>query len=147
MSADKIGTQVSDADYVQLERLALEVNWRVDEQVAQTLPDLFVPDGQIATFGEPAIGHDALRAWGKMMDEERPLGNLRHVLSNFRFTETGANRAKGSFHVTAYIAGVPDETVPFMVGVGIDEYARGADGWKVVSRAVRPHVMKALPNS
>jgi hypothetical protein len=145
MSADKIGTPVNDVDYVQLERLALEVNWRVDELVAETLPDLFTEDSQIATFGEPAVGHDALRAWGKMMDAERPLGNLRHVLSDFRFVTDGEDRAKGSFHVTAYVAGAPDETVPFMMGVGSDQYVRHADGWKVVSRAVRPHVMRSPP--
>jgi hypothetical protein len=144
MSNKDTGKLVSDADHVQLERLAAEVNWRVDNLVAETLPELFTQDGLLNTFGDPAIGHDAIRKWGQMMDSDRPLGNRRHVLSNYRFVETGADLAEGTFHVTAYVAtGGDNDTLPFTMGICTDRYARTAAGWKVADRRFVPHVLRS----
>ncbi|MCI2420115.1 nuclear transport factor 2 family protein [Saccharopolyspora sp. K220] len=96
---------VDDSDHVQLERLALEVNYCVDDGIAETIPELFTEDGALATFGEPAVGHDALRAWGRMMDTEKPLAGVRHVLSNFRFLGDGLDAAVGTVYVTAFLPG------------------------------------------
>ncbi|MBV2357559.1 ester cyclase [Streptomyces sp. J2-1] len=144
-SGGTAGDLVDDADHVRLERLATEVNWRVDNGVAETVSALFTEDGTLHTFGEPSVGTAAIDEWGRMMDRDKPLGSLRHVLTNFRFTHTGPGTAEGTYHVTAYIAGNPqgDDTVPYTMGVGTDQYLRTDDDWKVVSRSFTPHVLRA----
>lgn len=138
------GSPVSDADHVTLERLAIEVNWRVDAGIAETIPELFTEDGSIATFGEPPVGQDALRIWGKMMDTDKPLAGVRHVLTNLRFTTDGPDQATGTFYVTAYLPGAPagQATLPFAVGQCTDHYRRTAEGWKVASRVFEPYFLR-----
>ena len=55
---------VSDADYVALSRLVVEISWRIDHGRADTVWELFVPDG-VLNAGTPLAGHDALREWGR----------------------------------------------------------------------------------
>jgi predicted ester cyclase len=140
----RVGTLVGDAEHLTLERLATEVNWRVDNGVAETVAELFTPDGSIGTFGEPAVGTQAIRDWGRAMDRDRPLGNLRHVLSNFRFTADSPTEASGTFHVTAYVADGPqgNDTLPFAMGVCTDHYVRTQEGWRVRSRVFAPHALR-----
>ncbi|MEU4143009.1 nuclear transport factor 2 family protein [Streptomyces parvulus] len=135
---------VSDTDHVALQRLATEVNWRVDAGIAATLPDLFTQDGSIATFGEPSVGHEALRAWGQMMDTDKPLAGVRHVLTNFRFTQDETGRATGTFYVTAYLPGAPagQATLPFAMGLCTDRYTHTPQGWKVTSRVFEPFFLR-----
>ena len=135
---------VDAADYTALTRLALEVAWRVDSGEAASLTDLFTDDGSIATLGEPSVGHDAIRAWGRMMDTNSPIAGVRHVLTNFRFVADGPDRAVGTMYVTAYLAGPPetDDTLPFAMGRGTDHYRRTASGWKVASRIFEPHFLR-----
>lgn len=138
------GELVTDAVHLQLERLAVEVNHRVDAGVAETIPELFTEDGVLATFGEPAVGREALRAWGKMMDTDKPLDGVRHVLSNPRFVTDGPDRAVGTVYVTAYLPGTADglATLPFTMGVCTDHYLRTGGGWKVASRSFAPHFQR-----
>ncbi|MFF0766134.1 nuclear transport factor 2 family protein [Streptomyces sp. NPDC003737] len=138
------GEPVSDADHVTLERLATEVNWRVDAGIAESIPELFTADGSIATFGEPSVGHEALAAWGRMMDTDKPLAGVRHVLTNFRFTTDGPGRVTGTFYVTAYLPGAPagQGTVPFAMGQCTDHYRRTEQGWKVASRVFEPFFLR-----
>jgi len=135
---------VDATDYTALTRLALEVAWRVDSGEAATLTDLFTEDGSIATLGEPSVGHDAIRAWGRMMDTDSPIAGVRHVLTNFRFVADGPDRAVGTMYVTAYLAGSPgtNDTIPFAMGRGTDHYRRTASGWKVASRIFEPHFLR-----
>jgi hypothetical protein len=144
MTTDQIGDFVDASDYTQLTRLALEVAWRVDNSEAATLPALFTADGSIATLGEPNIGHDAIRAWGRMMDTDSPIPGVRHVLTNFRFTADGPDQAVGTMYITAYLAGANDgqATLPFAMGRGTDHYRRTADGWKVASRIFEPYFLR-----
>ena len=144
MPQEKIGDLVADSDHIQLTRLALEVAWRVDIGVAETLPDLFTEDGWIATLGEPSVGHAAIRSWGLMMDTASPIPGVRHVLTNFRFTTEAPDQAVGTMYVTAYLPGAPagQATVPFAMGQGTDHYRRTTDGWKVASRTFTPHFLR-----
>ena len=135
---------VDASDYIALTRLALEVAWRVDSGEATSLTDLFTEDGSIATLGDPSVGHDAIRAWGQMMDTDSPIPGVRHVLTNFRFVADGTDQAVGTMYVTAYLAGSPDsdDTLPFAMGRGTDHYRRTFDGWKVTSRIFEPHFLR-----
>jgi hypothetical protein len=136
---------VDDTDHVQLQRLAIELSWRLDNGLGWTIPELFTEDGSIATLGEPVVGHEALGAWGRMMDsDESPIPGVRHVLTNLRFTADGPDRATGTVYVTAYLAGAPEgmATLPFAMGVCTDHYLRTEDGWKVVSRVFEPSFMR-----
>jgi hypothetical protein len=144
MTSNTTGTPVSDADYIQLQRLANEVNHRIDAEVAASVHELFTEDGTLATFGEPASGTEALRAWGRMMDTDKPLNGVRHVLSNFRFVEDGPDRAVGTVYITAFLPGAAEglATLPFAMGVCTDEYQRIAQAWKVKSRTFAPHFMR-----
>ena len=132
---------VSDTDHVRLERLALELNWRVDTRTAATIPELFTEDGSINTLGDPVVGHDALRAWGALLDsDDSPVAGVHHVLTNPRFTADGPDRAVGTLYVTAFLPGAPEgqATLPFAMGQCTDRYVRTADGWKIESRVFQP---------
>lgn len=145
MSTIDIGQLVSEADHVQLERLALEVNWRVDTGTAETLPDLFTEDGTLNTLGEPVVGHSALRAWGRQMDTDSPIAGVHHVLTNLRFVADGPDRAIGTLYVTAYLPGAPDgqaATLPFAMGQCTDHYVRASGGWRLESRVFEPFFLR-----
>jgi len=135
---------VDGSDYTELTRLALEVAWRVDNGEAESLTALFTEDGSIATLGEPNVGHDAIRTWGRMMDTNSPIPGVRHVLTNFRFTAEGDGHAVGTMYITAYLANASEggETVPFAMGRGTDRYRRTASGWKVTSRIFEPYFLR-----
>jgi len=135
---------VDESDFTALTRLALEVAWRVDNGEASSLTDLFTEDGSIATLGEPSVGHDAIRTWGQMMDTNSPIPGVRHVLTNLRFVGDGTDRAVGTMYVTAYLAGTSEQedTTPFAMGRGTDQYHRTADGWKVTSRTFEPYFLR-----
>ena len=135
---------VDESDHVALTRLALEVAWRVDNGEAESIANLFTADGSIATLGEPSIGHDAIRAWGRMMDTDSPIPGVRHVLTNFRFVTDGDNTAVGTMYITAYLDGAREaqETLPFAMGRGTDHYRRTEAGWKVASRVFEPYFLR-----
>ena len=44
---------VSDTDHVALSRLVEEISWRIDHGRADSVWELFVPDGVLATSGAP----------------------------------------------------------------------------------------------
>jgi hypothetical protein len=56
---------LSDADHVALSRLVAEISWRIDHGKADTVWELFVPDGVLDTGGTPLAGHQAIREWGR----------------------------------------------------------------------------------
>ena len=66
-------TRVSDADHVQLERLVTEAAWRVDEGHSDTLYELFVEDGTLLLGNSELKGHDAIRNWGRQLEDGHPL--------------------------------------------------------------------------
>lgn len=143
-SSESVGVLVDAADHLELERLALEISWRVDIGHAEQIVELFTEDGSIATLGEPSIGHDAIRAWGHMMDTDSPIPGVRHVVTNLRFVTDGPDEATGTMYTTAYLGGADDTpTLPFAMGRTTDRYRRTPGGWKVTSRAFEPYFLRA----
>lgn len=129
---------VSDADHVELSRLVVEFNWRLDSRQAGSLYEL-VADDVVFQIGEPVVGRDALKAWGEQFDETNPLPGIRHLLSNARFVADGPDRATGTVLLAAYF--VPADgaegiipTIPFAVGQDHDTYVRTPEGWRLASR-------------
>jgi SnoaL-like domain len=92
---------VSDPDHVALSRLVEEISWRIDHGRADSVWELFVPDGVLATSGAPLVGHDAIRAWGKA--RAASAARTRHIVSGMRFTDAGDGRATGSTLLTVFI--------------------------------------------
>jgi hypothetical protein len=84
---------VSDVDHVALSRLVVEIAWRIDHGRADTVWELFVPDGVLNTSGTPLVGHDAIRHWGQARVASTM--RTRHICSGTRFV------AGGHGHVTA----------------------------------------------
>jgi hypothetical protein len=125
---------VSDADHVALSRLVEEISWRIDHGRADSVWELFVPDGVLATSGAPLVGHDAIRAWGKA--RAASAARTRHIVSGMRFTDAGDGRATGSTLLTVFIyeGDGHGPAIPSVVGEDTDEFVRTNAGWRFVSR-------------
>lgn len=138
-TAPAYGELVSDADYLQLSRLLIEMVWRLDNGHAKTVHELFVDDGMLNVAEKPIVGKEALRAWGMAFDEHPP--GIHHVLSNARFVAAGMDQAVGTSTLTAYMA-TPEATypatVPIAVGIDHDEFVRTVDGWHFSFRRWQP---------
>jgi hypothetical protein len=127
---------VTDADHVQLVRLVTEIGWRIDNGRAETVHELFTDEGQLSMGPDPVSGREALREWGRALDETRPLPGIRHVATNSRFLADGPDRAHGTTTLTAYLVEQQGsgETIPYTVGEDQDTFARTAEGWRFSSR-------------
>jgi hypothetical protein len=132
---------VSDADHVELSRLVTELAWRIDAGLASTAyelfaPELFAPDGEIHIGPVDAVGIEAIKAWGKRLDEENALPGIHHAVTNLRFVDDGGDRAYGTSLLTAYFvsAGEPNTTAPFAVGEDHDSFVHTDQGWRFASR-------------
>jgi SnoaL-like domain len=125
---------VSDEDHIALSRLVVEISWRIDHGRADTVWELFVPDGVLATSGAPLVGHDAIRDWGRARAASGV--RSRHILSGMRFTDRGDGRAAGSTLLTVFIHDGDGRgpAVPSVVGEDTDEFVRTDAGWRFVSR-------------
>jgi hypothetical protein len=125
---------VSDADHLALSRLVEEVSWRIDHGRADSVWELFVADGVLATSGTPLVGHDAIRAWGQV--RVASAARTRHIVSGMRFTGGGDGRAMGSTLLTVFIheGDVRGPAVPSVVGEDTDEFVRTDAGWRFDSR-------------
>jgi hypothetical protein len=133
---------VSDADHVALSRLVEEISWRIDHGRADSVWELFVPDGVLATSGAPLVGHNAIRAWGRA--RVASTARTRHIVSGMRFTSDGDGRATGSTLLTVFMHADGDgdgdvgpglgSAVPSVVGEDTDEFVRTDAGWRFVSR-------------
>jgi hypothetical protein len=125
---------VSDADHVALSRLVVEISWRIDHGRADTVWELFVPDGVLDTGGTPLAGRDAIREWGR--SRVASTVRTRHIVSSMRFTARGDGQATGSTLLTVFMhdgAG-RGPAVPAVVGEDTDEFIRTDVGWRFVSR-------------
>lgn len=125
---------VSDADHLALSRLVVEIAWRIDHGRADSVWELFVPEGVLATSGTPLVGQDAIRAWGR----ERVASSVRtrHICSGMRFIDCGDGRATGSTLLTVFIHDGDGRgpATPSVVGEDSDEFVRTDAGWRFVSR-------------
>src|SRR5512138_1037831 len=125
---------VSDVDHVQLERLVTEAAWRVDDGRSDTLSELFTPDGELVLGGTRYRGRDAIRDWGRKLEEARTYRLIRHVASNMRFTVIDANTAEGVTVLTVYMDDEKGSSVPWVVGEDHDRFSRTEEGWRFASR-------------
>ena len=125
---------VSEADHLALSRLVEEISWRIDHGRADSVWELFVPDGVLAASGTPLIGHDAIRAWGRA--RAASAARTRHIISGMRFTDGGEGRATGSTLLTVFIHEGEGRgpAIPSVVGEDTDEFVRNDAGWRFVSR-------------
>jgi hypothetical protein len=125
---------VSEADHLALSRLVEEISWRIDHGRADSVWELFVPDGVLAAGGTPLIGHDAIRAWGRA--RAASAARTRHIISGMRFTDGGEGRATGSTLLTVFIHEGEGRgpAIPSVVGEDTDEFVRTDAGWRFVSR-------------
>ena len=125
---------VSDADHVSLSRLVVEIAWRIDHGRADSVWELFVPDGVLDTGGTPLTGHDAIREWGR--GRAASAVRTRHICSGMRFIDRGNGRASGSTLLTVFMhdGDGPGSPVPAVVGEDTDEFVRTDAGWRFVSR-------------
>jgi hypothetical protein len=125
---------VSDADHLALSRLVEEISWRIDHGRADTVWELFVPDGVLTAGAAPLVGQGAIREWG--VARAASAVRTRHIVSGMRFTDGGDDRAAGSTLLTVFIHDGEGRgpAVPSVVGEDTDEFVRTVDGWRFVSR-------------
>lgn len=127
---------VSDAVHVQLTRLVIELTFRIDAGIASTVHELFTADAELRIGPEPVVGTDAIKAWGRQLDEGNQFPGIRHAVSNLRFVDDGNGRSSGTSLVTAYFVASGDSatTAPFAVGEDRDTFVHIDGGWRFASR-------------
>jgi SnoaL-like domain len=125
---------VSDADHASLSRLVEELAWRIDHGQADTVWQLFLPDGVLSTGGTPLVGHDAIRSWGRARVSSGV--QTRHVCSGMRFTDQGNGQVTGSTLLTVFMreGSCCGSAIPAVVGEDTDEFVRTDAGWRLASR-------------
>jgi hypothetical protein len=128
---------VSDADHLALSRLVVEISWRIDHGQADSVWELFVPDGVLDASGTPLVGHDAIRSWGRA----RVVSTVqtRHICSGMRFTGRGNGQATGSTLLTVFMhhGDGRGPALPAVVGEDTDEFIRTDAGWRFASRTFK----------
>ncbi len=125
---------VSDADHVELERLVTEAAWRVDEGKSDTLHELFVDDGELVMGKTILRGRQAIREWGRQLEEARTYKCIRHVAGNMRFSVVNDTTAEGVTILTVYMDDERSSAVPWVVGEDHDRFVRTDRGWRFASR-------------
>jgi hypothetical protein len=125
---------VSDADHLTLSRLVVEIAWRIDHGQADTIWELFVPDGVLNSGGTPLVGYDAIRDWG--LARVTWTVRTRHICSGMRFIDRGSGKATGSTLLTVFMHDGDGRgpAVPAVVGEDTDEFTRSDAGWRFASR-------------
>lgn len=122
-------------DRVAIDALGVELFYRLDHGLAETLPDLFTTDGtQDSGAGEPPLrGREAM---GAFYQKRSKTNVTRHVITNLRVTFEGRDRARVFRTVTLYSGAPP---APLLAQPSVGEYeevvVRGKDGrWLFESR-------------
>jgi hypothetical protein len=112
----------------------VEIAWRIDHGQADTIWELFVPDGVLNSSGTPLAGHDAIRDWGRARVASTV--RTRHICSGMRFIDRGHGQATGSTLLTVFMHDGDGRgpAVPAVVGEDTDEFTRTDAGWRFVSR-------------
>ncbi len=127
-------TLVSDTDHIQLARLVTEAAWRVDDGRSETLCELFVEDGVLVLGTSELKGRDAIRTWGRRLEEARTYKCIRHVAGNMRFELVGEREAKGVTILTVFMDDETRSSMPWVVGEDHDRFVRTEEGWRFKSR-------------
>jgi hypothetical protein len=126
---------VSDGDHIQLARLVTEAAWRVDEGRSDTLYELFVEDGVLVIGTNELKGHDAIRTWGRELEQARTYKSIRHIAGNMRFMAVGEREAAGVTILTVFMDDETSSSIPWVVGEDHDRFVRTEQGWRFKSRA------------
>lgn len=127
---------VTEADYVELSRLAIEHGWLTDHGRADEVHELYIDDGKLTLPNGTIRGREAIADWGRQIVNYTPWRTIRHVCGNMRFIYDGENGAIGTTILTVFmVAGdAPATTVPYNVGEDHDRFVRTEHGWRFVSR-------------
>jgi hypothetical protein len=126
---------VSDADYVELSRLAIEHAWRTDNGRSDTLHELWAEDGELDLGSTILRGRRAIAEWGRRLVENPPWLTIHHVCGNMRFVNDGPDAAVGSTILIVFMdANGTQSSVPFNVGEDHDRFVRTERGWRFRSR-------------
>jgi hypothetical protein len=126
---------VSDADHLELERLVTEAAWRVDEGKSDTLSELFTEDGELVMGPATSYkGRDAIREWGRKLEEARTYRCIRHVAGNMRFALVDDKTVEGVTVLTVFMDDAKSSSVPWVVGEDHDRFVRTEHGWRFKSR-------------
>jgi hypothetical protein len=125
---------VPDVDHLALSRLVVEIAWRIDHGQADTVWELFVPDGVLNTSGTPLFGHDAIRHWG--LARVGSTMRTRHICSGMRFVACGDGHETGTTLLTVFMHNRDGRgpAVPSVVGEDTDAFVRTDAGWRFESR-------------
>ena len=108
---------VSNADHIDLERLVTEAAWRVDEGRSDTLYELFTRYRVLVLGSNDIKGHEAIRNWGRQLEDAHTYKSIRHVAGNMRFTVAGEGEAEGVTVLTVFMDDDTHSSVPWVVGV------------------------------
>jgi NAD(P)-dependent dehydrogenase (short-subunit alcohol dehydrogenase family) len=125
---------VDDADHLALERLIIEAAWRVDDGRSDTLHDLFTEDGALTLGSTVLTGRQAIRAWGRQLEDARTYRCIRHVAGNMRFVRLNEGEAEGVTVLTVFMDDETHSAVPWVVGEDHDRFVRTEQGWRFKSR-------------
>jgi hypothetical protein len=115
----------------------IEHVWRVDGGNADTVHELYVPDGTLNLGEEVLKGKDEIRKWGQEIVENHTFDGIRHICGNMRFFETGEDTAEGVTVLTVYFdkeSKPLGTSVPWTVGEDHDQYVRTEKGWLISAR-------------
>ncbi len=134
-----IGTPVKDpAIRAELEALIAEHAYRLDFHLSENLGDLYTEDGCLIGAGPDCIGREAVNAYGRSRAEARTR-RARHVATNFRFWEDGADQIRGVCFIMLFRSSGPDliPAEPIALADAHDIYRREAEGvWRIRERRI-----------
>lgn len=121
---------------LEVEALLAEWAWRVDEGRAAMAAELFCEDAVQDLLGTVSVGLPAIRA---AFQRRQDLGNRvsQHTISNVRILSEG-DAVHAQWVVTLFRSdAVQRPALPYLVGVGHDQFRRTPDGLRIWRREVR----------
>jgi ketosteroid isomerase-like protein len=126
----------------QLTALSYAFAYNIDHGDFTALVDLFTEDGVFHSGGQVVRGQAELR----VAMQARPNTTLRHVMTNFHFTNLTADEAVGVVYcITHHANGDWDGSGPLVYGTTQgrfidlrDRYRRTDDGWRFAERIAVP---------
>jgi hypothetical protein len=145
---DMTANALSDADELALNRLIIEVAWRVGHHEGDTIHELYTEDA-VMEIGPPlnerTVGREELIEWGLRRDE-----SVKIVYTNTRWRADGPDGAIGSCIVTSYLDREKPRlgtTVPNAVGETTFNCVRTAEGWRIARAALDIHFLRTASQS
>lgn len=131
------GTPERVAIRAQIEALSTEYYYRIDHGDAESVAELFTPDGVFQPGGSPPlVGREAVRAYYARRSKTFI---TRHVSTNLRLTYVDARHVEAVRVFTHYLGDSAEGAGPYPAIPSVAEYretlVRGDDGqWRYASR-------------